>query len=84
MTAGLHGGRGAVDRFVGLVREDGGMELKDRGVWVWEAGEEEWREVQGEGEGRVWRAEVRWVGGEVAAGTSSLPPWCETWSCMRD
>lgn len=61
-TAGMHGGRGAIDRFVRLAEQGGECQIEDRGVVLWDQREEMWKSVEKEdegGEGRVWWGVLR-------------------------
>jgi nicotinamide N-methyltransferase len=63
LTAGMHGGRGAIDRFVKMAEEEGGCVVEDRGVVIWDPKEQAWERVERkedeEGEGRVWWGVLR-------------------------
>ena len=72
LTAGLHGGRGAVDRFVELARGRG-CAVEEKEVVVWDSGNEVWKvlgKAEEEGEGRVWRGVLRF-------GRRELEAFCE-------
>ncbi|KAL7414230.1 hypothetical protein BDY24DRAFT_32912 [Mrakia frigida] len=72
LTAGLHGGRGAVERFVELARGRGCV-VEEIEVVIWDSGKEEWVRVSSkeeeDGEGRVWRGTLRVGKGELFGST---------------